>query len=193
MAPTPDGFAGPHVARLDTAALVLKKHLLCLLRRPRGGVVLARAAVRLFCTREPAPKEYDSWARAPVSETGLLFLAVEMKRHTTAGDDLLFGRARRFAFFALGDPHTSCMTCGPGPPCQRLGCFGARRARFSAASRGVSGRVFLEKGFTPRAAVTLSHSPQLLRPFAFELSAPLCIHALMLHTCAAADAMTSLG
>jgi hypothetical protein len=30
------------------------------------------------------PKEYDSWARAPVSETGPLLLA-EMKRHTTAG------------------------------------------------------------------------------------------------------------
>jgi hypothetical protein len=85
------------------------------------------------------------------------------------------------------------MTCGPGPPCHRLGCFGARRARFSAASRGASGRVFLEKGFTPRAAVTLSHSLQLPHPFAFELSAPLCICALLLHTCAAADAMTSLG
>jgi hypothetical protein len=24
-------------------------------------------------------------------------------------------RERRFAFSALGDPHTSCMTCGPGP------------------------------------------------------------------------------
>jgi hypothetical protein len=32
--------------------------------------------------------------------------------------------------------------------------------------------VCLEKGFTPRAAVTLSHSLQLLRPFAFKLSAP---------------------
>jgi hypothetical protein len=34
--------------------------------------VLARAVVRLFCTQEPAPKEGDSWARAPMSETGLL-------------------------------------------------------------------------------------------------------------------------
>jgi hypothetical protein len=84
-------------------------------------------------------------------------------------------RSWRFAFFALGDPHASCMTCGPGPPCRRLGCFGARQARFSAASRGTSGRVFIEKGFTPRVAVTLLHSLQLLRPFAFELSAPLCI------------------
>jgi hypothetical protein len=35
-----------------------------------------------------------------------------------------------------------------------------------------SRRVFLEKGFSPRAAVTLSHSLFLLRPSAFELSVP---------------------
>jgi hypothetical protein len=81
------------------------------------------------------------------------------------------------------------MTCGPGPPCHRLGCFGARRARVSATSRGVSGRVFLEKGFTPRAAVTLSHSLQLLRPFAFELSAPLCICVLLLSAAVVATAL----
>jgi hypothetical protein len=39
----------------------------------------------------------------------------------------------------------------------------------------------------------LSHSLHSLRPFAFELSAPLCICVLLLHTYAAADAMTSLG
>jgi hypothetical protein len=33
----------------------------------------------------------------------------------------------------------------------------------------------------------------LLHPFAFGLSAPLCIRALLLHTCATADAVTSLG
>jgi hypothetical protein len=58
---------------------------------------------------------------------------------------------------------------------------------------GASGRVFLEKRFTQRAAVTLSHSLHSLCPFAFELSMPLCICSLLLHTCAAADAMTSLG
>jgi hypothetical protein len=58
---------------------------------------------------------------------------------------------------------------------------------------GASRRVFLEKGFTPRAAVTLSHSLLSLRPFAFELSAPLRIRALLPHTCAIANAMTSLG
>ena len=36
----------------------------------------------------------------------------------------------------------------------------------------MSGRVFLEKGFTLRVAVTLSHSLQLLCPFASEPSAP---------------------
>jgi hypothetical protein len=34
---------------------------------------------------------------------------------------------------------------------------------------------------------------QSLCPFAFELSAPLCIRALLLYTRAAADAMTLLG
>jgi hypothetical protein len=190
MPPTLDGFAGPRAGCLDTAALVLKIHLLCLLRQPRGDAILARAAVRLLRTRRPTPKEYDSWAWAPVSETGPLFSA-EMKRRTTASGGSLL--AWRFASFALGDPHTSCMTCGPGPPCHRLGHIGARRARFFAASRGTSRRVFLEKGFTPRAAVTLSHSLHSLRPFAFELSAPLCIRVLLLHTYAAVDAMTSLG
>jgi hypothetical protein len=109
-----------------------------------------------------------------MSKTGPLFLA-EMKRRTTTGGGSLL--AWWFAFFALGDPHTSCMTCGPGPPCHRLGCFGARRARFSVASRGASEGVSLEKGFTPSAAVKLSHFLYSLRPFAFELSAPLCIRA----------------
>jgi hypothetical protein len=106
------------------------------------------------------------------------------------GDGEAHYRGRRFAFFALGDPHANCMTCGPRPPCHRLGCLGARRARFSAVSRGASGRVFLEKGFTPRAAVTLSHSLQLQRPFAFYLSAPLCIRVPL--PLAAVVAMASL-
>jgi hypothetical protein len=77
------------------------------------------------------------------------------------------------------------------PACHSLGCLGACRARFSAASRGTSGRVFLEKGFTPRAAVTLSHFLQLLRPFASEPSTPLCIRVPLLS--AAVVAMASLA
>jgi hypothetical protein len=186
----------------------LKIHLLYLLWRPRGGTVLARAAVRSLCTQKPTPKEYDSWARAPCQRLGRCFWrswrgalprVVVRLLHTRRPARHLYDlwaqalchrlggcfrrrwrgtlpraavRLWRFAFSALGDQHTSCMTCGPGPPCHRLGCFGACWARFSAASRGASRGVFLEKGFTPRAAVTLSHSFQLLRPFAFELSAP---------------------
>jgi hypothetical protein len=41
--------------------------------------------VRLLCTQGPTPKEYGSWAWAPTSETGLLFLAAEMERRTTVG------------------------------------------------------------------------------------------------------------
>jgi hypothetical protein len=83
------------------------------------------------------------------------------------------------------------MACGPGPPCHRLGYFSARRARFSVVSWGASGGVFFEKGFSPRAAVTLSHFLQLLCPFAFEFSVPLCIRVLLLS--AAVVAMASLG
>jgi hypothetical protein len=43
-----------------------------------------RAAVWLLYTQEPAPKEGDSWARAPVLETGPL-LSTEVKRCVTAG------------------------------------------------------------------------------------------------------------
>jgi hypothetical protein len=57
-------------------------------------------------------------------------------------------------------------------------------------SWGASGRAFLEKGFTPRLAVTLPHSFQLLRPFVSAASAPLCTRALPLS--AAVVAMASL-
>jgi hypothetical protein len=48
----------------------------------------------------------------------------------------------------------------------------------------------LKKGFFPRAAVSLSHSLQLLHPFASKPSAPHCIHALQLS--AAVVAMATL-
>jgi hypothetical protein len=51
-------------------------------------------------------------------------------------------------------------------PCQRLGRLGARRARFSAASWGVNGRVLLKKGF-----------PQV-RQSLFSLVAPFRLRAL---------------
>jgi hypothetical protein len=97
--------------------------------------------------------------------------------------------ARRFAFFALGNRHTSCMTCGPGPPCHRLGRLGARCAS-DGIPQGASGGVFFEKGFSPHAAVTLSHSLSLLHPFASEPTVPLCIRAPLPST--AAVAMASL-
>jgi hypothetical protein len=93
------------------------------------------AAVRLLRTWRPTPKEYDSWAQAPVPETGPL-LSTEVKRCTTAGYGVLL--TRRFAFSTHGGQHPRSMTRGPGPPCQRLGHLGVRRARSSAALRGVS-------------------------------------------------------
>jgi hypothetical protein len=69
--------------------------------------------------------EDDSWAWAPVSETGLL-VSAEVKRRTTADGGVLL--TRRFAFSAHEDRRPRSMTHGPGPPCQRLGrCFRRRR------------------------------------------------------------------
>jgi hypothetical protein len=94
---------------------------------------------------------------------------------------------RRLALSAPEIRHTNCMTCGPGPPCHKLGCLGLRcpSIGISCGDSGARGRVslnkdssFLEKGFTPRATVTFSHSlnsylfafsPNRLRPFAFVL------------------------
>jgi hypothetical protein len=65
---------------------------------------------------------------------------------------------------------------------------GARRAS-DGISRGVSGRAFLEKGFTPRSAVTLSHSFQPLCPFTSEPSVLLCTRTLLLPTTTIAMAL----
>jgi hypothetical protein len=73
--------------------------------------------VHLLRTRRPTPEEYDSWARAPVSETGPL-LSAEVKRRTTAGGGVLL--TRRSAFSTHGDRRPKSMTRGPGPSCQRL-------------------------------------------------------------------------
>jgi hypothetical protein len=165
-----DGSTGSRAERLDTAALVLKIHLLSHLWRPRGGAVLARAAVRLLCTQEPAPKEDDSWTQAHVPGTGLLVLA-EAKRRTTVGEGALF--TRRFAFSAHRNRRARCMTCGPGPPCQRLDRWLQRR-RGGALPRGGStllvrrfafltvGRSEDEGGALPRGGSTL-----LVRRFTF--------------------------
>jgi hypothetical protein len=76
----------------------------------RGRRHAPRAVVRLLRTQRPTPKEYDSWAQAPVPESSPLLLA-EMKRR----DGSLL--AWRFACFAHGDRRPRSMTHGPGPPC----------------------------------------------------------------------------
>jgi hypothetical protein len=68
--------------------------------------------------------EDDSWARAPVLETGLL-VSAGVKRRTPAGGGVLL--SRRFAFSAHGGQRPKSMTRGPGSPCQRLvRCFRRR-------------------------------------------------------------------
>jgi hypothetical protein len=96
------------------------------------------------------------------------------------GDEEAHYRGRRFAprvtvrLLCTRRPALQLYDLWTRPPCHRLGCLGARRAGFSAASRGASGRVSLEKGFTPRAAVTLSHYLPIVAPFRLRaLRAPL--------------------
>jgi hypothetical protein len=137
-----DGFTGPRAGCLGTAALILKFHLLYLLRQPRGGAILVRVVVRLTCMQEPAPKEDDSWAQAPMPETGLS-VSAGAKRRTTADGGTLF--MRRFAFSAHRNRRARCMTCGPGPPCQRLDHWLQRR-RGGALPRG--GSTLLVRRFT---------------------------------------------
>jgi hypothetical protein len=95
-----------------------------------------------------------------------------------------------FAFPALGDQHTSCMTCGPRPLCHRLGCFGARRANFPRRLGAQAGESALKRDSPRVQQLRFRIFSQLLLPFAFELSAPLCIRACLLST--AVVAMASL-
>jgi hypothetical protein len=83
----------------QVAALVLKIYLLSLLRRPPGGTVLARAAVRLSCTQEPARRVYDMWAWAPMSEVGPPVVA-ELGGAQSRGDCMLL--VRWFASLTAG-------------------------------------------------------------------------------------------
>jgi hypothetical protein len=53
----------------------------------------------------------------------------------------------------------------------------------------VRGEPFLEKGVFPRAVVSLSHFPQLLRPFASKPSTPLCVCAPQFSAAVVAMAM----
>jgi hypothetical protein len=92
------------------------------------------AAVCHLRTRRPTPEEYDSWARAPVLETGPL-LSAEVKRRITAGGGVLL--SRRFAFSTHGGRRPRSMTRGPRPPCERLGhCF--RRTRRGALPQAMA-------------------------------------------------------
>jgi hypothetical protein len=142
--------------------------------------------VRSFRTQSLAHKPYDLWTWAPRVIDWACLLQRPKEAH--------YRRARRFALSALGVWHTNRMTCGPGPPCHGLGCFGpwCPSNGISCDDSGTHRRVslnkdsgFLEKGFTPHAAVTFSHF--------LPIAAPLCLRASLLHARAAAPAMASLG
>jgi hypothetical protein len=57
-----NAFVGTCAGCLESLHWFLKIYLLSLLRRSRGGAVLARAAVQLSCTQEPTRRVYDMWA-----------------------------------------------------------------------------------------------------------------------------------
>jgi hypothetical protein len=78
-----NAFVGPCVGCLESLHF-LKIYLLSLLRRSRGGAVLARAVVRLSCTQEPARRVYDMWAWAPMPEVEPP-VAAKLRGRATAG------------------------------------------------------------------------------------------------------------
>jgi hypothetical protein len=83
----------------------------------------------------------------------MLLLSAETKKRTTADGSVL--HTRRFTLSAHGGRCPRSMTRGPGPPCQRLGHPGARRARSSALSWGSSAAL---------AAMALLDPPERLQP-----------------------------
>jgi hypothetical protein len=109
--------------------------------------------------------------------------------------------ARRFALFAPEDWHAISMTCGPGPPCHRLGCLGpwCSSGEISCGDRGTCRVVslsedsgFLEKGFTSAcSSYAFAFSSNRLRPFAFVLlcstpappAVPFCLRSSVPRPC----------
>jgi hypothetical protein len=73
---------------------------------------------------------------SPCHRLGLSSAAAPRRHTTSECSGSLYRRVWRFALSAPEVRHTNCMTCGPGPPCHRLGCLGAHRARFSAVIEG---------------------------------------------------------
>jgi hypothetical protein len=89
---------------------------------------------------------------------------------------------RWFAFFALEDQHTGCMTCGTGPPCHRMDTLVCIGGDFSRRFEVAAGESAFKEGFIPRVAAMPCFSPtrgvlspsSSLRPFASKVSALRC-------------------
>jgi hypothetical protein len=62
--------------------------------------------------------------RPPCHRLGSSSAAAPRRRTTSTCDGSLFRRVRWFTLSAPEVRHTNRMTCGPGPPCHRLGCLG---------------------------------------------------------------------
>jgi hypothetical protein len=92
------------------------------------------ASVHLRRTQKLAHQVHDMWAWAPMPEVGRLVAAkprgratAGAKRHTTVGGGVLSTRRFTFTFSAHRNRRARCMTCGSGPPCQRLDHWLQRR------------------------------------------------------------------
>jgi hypothetical protein len=131
----------------------------------------------------------------PCHRLGSSSAAAPRRRTTGACDGSLYRRVRRVAPSAPEVWHTNRMTCGPGPPCHRLGCLGPWCAsgeinflrRLRGARKGFPNKDFgfLEKGMLPACS---------RYPFAFLPNAcaplPSCSSVLLSHR---RTAMASLG
>jgi hypothetical protein len=105
----------------------------------------------------PGPR-VRGWAAAfgEDEEAGPL-LSAETKRRTTIDGSVLL--TRRFTLSAHGGRHPRSMTCGPGPPCQRLGTSVCNEGDFPWRLGAQARESAFKKGFIPRVAAMPCFSP----------------------------------
>jgi hypothetical protein len=146
------------------------------------------------CTQEPAPKEGDSWTRAPMLEPGLV--STEVKRRTTAGGGVIPQAVDWSAAFGRGEethhrgwwraPYAAVCLCRTRRPTPKEHDSWARAPVPETGSPlrasvevfcGASGRQWENPSLKRDSPKRGSHSHQ--RPFALELSVLLCRVAAM--------------
>jgi hypothetical protein len=118
------------VLRLNMACLVIGVPFQCVLTHSPSIRLWSRQLpyLSLRLTDPWPPRLVVSPGHAPGASIPLHWFFKKFPSAFCRGpEEAHYRRGWRFALSALGDQHTSCMTCGPGPPCQRLGCCLLRR------------------------------------------------------------------